>query len=475
MSRPNLLMVALDSVRVDECTPRAGDRPDTTPFLRSLAAESTVFHQAIAPSIWTLPVHASVFTGLYPPEHGVETGEEVLGDRRTLAERLADAGYATGARYRNPYLDAGDVLRGFEVVERVGNQNNGPGPDARRIAELRDAFDGEPDAIREAMADESMLQEVESAWSAETPARLGPDRRTVERALAAIDGTAEPFFQFVHLNDAHWRYAPPAPFHGAFTSRSDAELAFNYGYWQNYVYGSRTNRLEVIAGDRPVPELEVRTFRNLYRGAIRHCDSLLEELVRGLERTGHWEDTVLVVFGDHGDLFGEEGVFGHDLSVHDGLLRVPLLIRDPTGRIEPGNVDSPVSLVDLYPSLLALAGTQGPDGEAVDLASESRDFACSYYDISGHDYYRNAPARGIEHDRLPAPEQWALWRSESKKLVYFPGNDEYAGPASEDRALRDHLQRHAEALEQVPAEPRELDDSVKERLEELGYLEAWRE
>lgn len=474
MSRPNILIVTLDSVRADGCSLPGDAGPATTPFLRSLATESTVFRQAIAPSIWTLPVHASVFTGLYPPEHGVETGVEVLGDRPTLAERLEAAGYATGACYRNPYLDAGDVLRGFEVAERVEGTDGDPGPTARAVARLREAHDDDVDAIRESMAADSSLRELAAAWSNDSDTTLGPDRRTVERALSALDATDAPFCWFVHLNDAHWRYTPPAPHHRTFTRRDPAALAFNVGYWQNYVYGSRTNRLETIAGDRTVPAREVRTFRDLYRGCIRHCDAMLRALVEGLKRAGRWEETVLVVLGDHGDAFGEGGVFGHDLSVHDSLLRVPLVVRDPSGHLAPGRVESPVSLVDLYPTLLAIAGTSGPDSDAVDLATGSRDVACTYYDISGHDYYRNAPERGIDHARLPPPEQWSLWRSETAKLIYYPGPDRFDGPAAEDGSLRERLREHAAQLDHVPPEPRALDAGVKRRLEELGYLDSWR-
>ncbi|WP_256545635.1 sulfatase-like hydrolase/transferase [Halobellus inordinatus] len=122
-------------------------------------------------------------------------------------------------------------------------------------------------------------------------------------------------------------------------------------WWQGNVYGGRENRLKAATGSIKPPQREVDTFENLYAGEIRYADSLVETL----RAQGQWEDTVFVLFGDHGDSFGDGGVFGHQYFVHNSIIRVPSLVRDPTGTLESGVVESLVSLVDLYPTILSLS------------------------------------------------------------------------------------------------------------------------
>jgi len=116
VSKPNVVCVSVDSLRADFCSFDDGDAR-TTPFLRSVTPEATVFESAISPSIWTLPVHTSVFTGLYPPEHGVTSEGRVLGDHPTFAELLAEEGYSTAAFFQNSWLRLSGTLRGFPVSD----------------------------------------------------------------------------------------------------------------------------------------------------------------------------------------------------------------------------------------------------------------------------------------------------------------------------------------------------------------------
>jgi len=112
--RPNVLFVVLDTTRKDRLTVYGHDRP-TSPALERFAEEARVYEQAVAPAPWTLPVHASVFTGLYPSEHGATQENPYLEGATTLAETLSRSNYATSCYSSNAWITPYTHLtRGFE-------------------------------------------------------------------------------------------------------------------------------------------------------------------------------------------------------------------------------------------------------------------------------------------------------------------------------------------------------------------------
>ena len=464
MTRPNVLCISIDSVRADYTSLFEGNDYDTTPVLDSLSADSTVFSRAISPSIWTLPVHTSVFTGLYPPEHGLQSGGNALGNHPTFAELLAEDGYETSAFYLNSWFDTSGLLRGFGI-----SRDDPGGSNKQQIA---DVVGSVSPATKRLLERGYKIQKRYREWGLSGPEDRADrgDRRTVDRATDAIESADSPFCFFVHLNDAHYQYDPPNPHHRSFTDRSALGLLYNYEWWQTRVYDSLKSQLVTAVGDVQPPEREVETFKNLYRGSIEYCDSLVGTLVESLKRAGEWANTILVVFGDHGDGFGEDGVFGHQLSLHDSLLRVPLLVRDPTGRLDAGTVTSPASLVDIYPTLLNTVGIDAPETKAVDLATERREYAYTYYDASDRDWYTDPPV-GVDRDQLPPARQHAIWQSESDKVIFYPDRDKHVITGSSGADLLDRLRTHTADLDRIDTTIEAVDDDVSERLKDMGYLE----
>lgn len=474
---PNIVCVSIDSLRGDFCSFIESDE-ETTPFLSKLSNNAMVYESAITPSIWTLPVHTSIFTGHFPPEHGVLTGNEGLGDHPTFTEQLQDANYTTKAFYSNGWLDTADILRGFDtswssqpssqseetVKKKVSNGIKSVSPRLQEaVVKSYSYYEGS--RAREAY-------DLYNLWRSSETSLTGKDtdgERDVNSAIAEVKNITEPFCWFLHLNEAHWPYKPPNPHQTAFTDRSTPALIKNAVYWQNRVYGSRPNRLKTVADEISPPAREVETFRNLYRGGIRYCDSLVQKLVESLKSAGVWDDTVFILFGDHGDSFGENGVFGHHFSMDESLIRVPLLIRDPTGQISSGRVSKPVSLVDIYPTVLSLADADIPENSGFDLTKETRDEAFSYYDISKHDYYTND--YGVSKDDLPPPIQHIVWRSQSEKAIHYPISDEYHIVGANEKELRNLLQEHKAGFNLLENSENELSKNVRDRLEKIGYLQ----
>ncbi|MFB6092951.1 MAG: sulfatase [Haloquadratum sp.] len=367
-SPENVLFVVMDTVRKDRLTPYGCERP-TTPTLGAFAEEATVFEQAVAPAPWTLPVHASLFTGMYPSEHGADQENPYLEGATTLAETLADAGYDTACYSSNAWITPYTHLTdGFDDQDNFFEVMPGDflsGPLARAWKAMNDN-----EALR-AVADK--LVSLGNTAHEYFAGGEGADSKTpavIDRTMDFL-GEADRSFAFVNLMDAHLPYHPPAEFAAEFAPGVDSTAVCQ-------------NSKEYNAGARDIPDDEWDDIRDLYDAEIAHIDDQLGRLFDWLQTEGLWDDTMVVVCADHGELHGEHDLYGHEFCLYDPLVNVPLLIKHPA--LEADRRTDQVELVDLYHTVLdALdveGGTPRADGDdavALDrtrsLLSESyRDF-----------------------------------------------------------------------------------------------------
>jgi len=344
----SVLFVVVDTVRKDRLTPYGHDRP-TAPGLAAFAEEARVYEQAVAPAPWTLPVHASMFTGLYPSEHGATQEDPYLPDEvPTLAESLSAAGYPTACYSSNawitPYtrLTAGfdDQDNFFEVMP--GDVLSGALADAwQRI--------NDNDRLR---AVANRLVELGNTLHEHFAGSEGADSKTpevIDRTIEFVDDN-ERFFAFINLMDAHLPYYPPEEYAREFAPDADADSVCQ-------------NSKAYNSGARDIDEAEWRDIRGLYDAEIRHIDAELERLFDHLREHDRWEETTVVVCADHGELHGEHGLYGHEFCIYDPLVNVPLMVKD--AELEPGREARQVELLDLYHTVLDVAGAEGL-GESFD-------------------------------------------------------------------------------------------------------------
>ncbi len=304
---PNIVLIVMDTVRADALGGELAGSP-VTPHLDRLLAEGTSFSNAFANAPWTVPSHATLFTGLYPHRHGSVHERFALDERlETVAEILSGKGYSTCGITSNPWLrERGGFGQGFEAYEEV-------------YRHLNEAVD--------------------------KGASLATDK-AVEWVSAGAGGD-RPFFLFVNYIDAHLPYAPPAA------------ILESMGFDEQKLARSdfSVRQAEEIIGRKGVAgEEEVELARTLYRLEIAYVDRKLGELIRFLEESEVLDETLLVVTADHGEHLAEHGLMGHEFSLYDELLRVPLILRLP-GRVRAGlRVEAPVSHVDVLPTILDLLG-----------------------------------------------------------------------------------------------------------------------
>jgi len=323
--KPNILLMVLDCTRADHLSCYGYPRP-TTPFLDALAAEGTLFENMSSCAPWTLPSHASLFTGEFPTTHGATDEHRRLGDRLpTLAELLRETGYVTAAFCANPWVSRETGLgRGFDSF----------------FSNRRGGVLGWPLAYVSKAVDVAVGRRDSGSFHT---------NRAFAHWLAGLKHE-RPFFAFVHYNETHLRYHPPARFRNLFVGPSDSR--------------SRIRRLNqdcnaYLAGAVSMSDDDFRLLAALYDGELRHADSRLEQIAGVLQDIGRWEDTLVIVTADHGENLGEHGLMSHKFCLYETLLRVPLVLRGPG---IPRGVRSPhlAQNVDVLPTVAAAAGVPAP-------------------------------------------------------------------------------------------------------------------
>jgi len=312
--RPNIVIVVLDTLRRDATGPGASHRSDLTPELDRLAAEGTTFPNAWAPSPWTVPSHASLFTGLLPLTHGCITKNPRLGEvGPTFADLLADSGYETAAFYSNPWLAdrTTGLLRGFQT--RTESPIGGL---TRLVSE-----DGDQGGRR--------------------------TLRNVATWFESRDRT-QPFCLFVNFLEAHLPYDPPDAYRAKHLPGrpGDDRVTIEWAHQFN-------------AGLHPSETVDWEWIRAMYGGDVHSVDALLGQLIQTLDLQGSNSGTVLIVTSDHGENLGDHGLMEHQFSVHETVLGITLVFRAPASIMEPGVRPDPVLLTDLYPTVLEIAGITG--------------------------------------------------------------------------------------------------------------------
>jgi arylsulfatase A-like enzyme len=350
----NVLFVVMDTVRKDHLTPYGYDRP-TTPGLEVFAEEATTFEQAVAPAPWTLPVHASLFTGLYPSQHGADQENPYLDGVTTLAETLSAAGYATACYSSNawitPYTQVTDGFDDqdnfFEVMP--GDLLSGPLAKAWRAINDNETLRVIADKI---VSLGNTAHEVLAGGD-------GADSKTpavIDAAQSFIEANDD-WFVFCNLMDAHLPYHPPEEFAAEFAPGVDSETVCQ-------------NSKEYNSGARDIDDDEWAAIRGLYDAEIAHIDDQLTRLFDWLKAEDEWDDTTVVVCADHGELHGEHDLYGHEFGLYDPLVNVPLFVKHPA--LPAGRREDLVELLDLYHTVLDATGVAGgtptePDERAVEL------------------------------------------------------------------------------------------------------------
>ena len=455
--RPSVVLIVMDTLRADAVS-AYGAVTKTTPNLDRLAADGLQYQHAFSPSPWTLPSHATLFTGLDVKDHGVGTGQQltVPDSLTTLAEHLRDAGYQTAGFSENLLVsEKFGLTQGFdhfewpELKEILKNQAQGVG----RLKSF------------------NILKRIQN-WLK----TLDPDK---------------PFFLFVNIYDIHSPY--------------EVDLANNFLTPDiDPVHAQRiVERYPVASSNcsRLPPEEALSVLKSLYLGGVRRADTKLGEILDLMASEEGLSPPITVVTSDHGESLGEHKLLGHRFSVRNQTLQIPLFVHG-LPEVPPAVLDAPVGLIDLRSSIECWTQTGSCANSIPVVAEASREGASrkmvSFYSdesvVREHTGQDGEPKEDTSRASC-APSDRVFGRMASltdypMKLVWFESGETFLYDLSWDRGeLSDQKSLVPEQATGMLAELKQrmpTDDSSEssgsvggwtvdpesvEALRELGYVE----
>jgi arylsulfatase A-like enzyme len=423
MSRklPNIVLIVLDTVGAKHLSLYGYQKP-TTPNLERIAEECSVYSRCLAPACWTMPSHASMFTGLYPSQHGAFESRFLLRDNLPhLVPILKAEGYTTIGISTNALVSpASGLCQDFDEFHDLGSQDR-----SRILAGLQgsDQHDSQSNngnlsaCLQTAISSKNAMSKMlgylwetgqagevlktsmkmvtrqAAKWLRPHPIdNATPYTRKTQSLMADIlrkrlTSKNSPFFLFVNILQAHQNYCPPMR-RRRFSSWHDRVTASPQKF---YFHGASPDLARLV-----------NTYSNLYDDEILYLDTVIGQLWQMFQSVSLFEDTVVIITSDHGEHFGEKGHYTHVLSLYNELLWVPLIIRFPKSLALPGQDRRLVSLTDLYATILDLVDSPMPRPET----------SCSLL---------ASPQRALAISQCVYPEMWQRYLDPKKELSRSQG------------------------------------------------------
>lgn len=396
--QPDIIFVVLDTQRADRIGAYGNPRA-ITPNLDQFAADGILFENAISPAQWTIPSHASMFTGLYPTTHQVTQASQSLPPGLPhLAELMQQNGYQTVGFCNNPLVGIlnNGFKRGFQTFYNYGGaipsrpRQSSPLPRPlnrlmegytqflRRISYPIQNFFGQSDvAFRISL----------NAWLTPLWSRLANFKgqnarsvRDVSRFLQQREGqSGKPLFLFMNLMETHLPFWPPRRFIDQVAPyfRHSKEARQLMRKWNREAYRWAAPLAE------PMSELESRVLSDLYDAEVAYQDDYLGQLFAVLNGRSNRDNTLVIFVADHGDGLGEHGYMGHAFVAYQELVHVPLMMQWPRRFAQPQRISTPVSTRRIFHTILEASGTlpERPSLDPVQIRSLSLAHAAQGRDV----------------------------------------------------------------------------------------------
>jgi len=461
---PNIVILVQDTVRPDRLSVYGSPNP-TSPFLESFAAEGTRFDRAYSSSSWTLPAHASLFTGAGPEVHGAtQLLPSVNSALPLLAEQLDDAGYQTAAFSANMWVsELSGLHRGFEHYE---NLNKGIYP--KHILSLASDREG-------------VSRPPETHYVA----------RQVLRWLDEDRDESRPYFLFVNLVDPHLPYLPDWDSARDFLPSRQAR----FEAIRDYYPAANTMRLLLRHYFRkdPLSPDEWQTLASMSDGTLKLTDAITNAIVSAVDEQSDPDNTLVFILSDHGENLGDHGHVGHFFNLYDSNLRIPLLARGPG--FPPGSVEKTlVQIGDIYTTALGAAGiTPSEHASGVDLRQplpEHRvlEASLAFPEISLDVFERIRPSKRLDRYEVAlkaavgprykliqsTTSEGELVREEIFDILNDPDEQQPLAVDAVDpstlAALRAVVAKRSGARQEHANTLDDIDPESREALEALGYL-----
>jgi arylsulfatase A-like enzyme len=375
MPRPNILVVIMDCVRAWDF-PGGREATGGLPFVETLLRESVAFPRAAAVAPWTLPSHATMFTGLNPWEHGVHGKSSLFLSPQVprLPDLLRPLGYKSAIVSANPTLcPTTGLTTGFDyatwgtmldLFARLDHGRNPPhvypepptqsvGRESIRSRVLR-RLPYQEIPFRSILERNVVIPTVAGAVlerlrGCELDDAFAVARwiePTIDKFLKSVP-EQDPVFCAVNLLEAHEPYFA-----------NPGEFPDGAGWWR---YSRlRQDRPGWLAHEKRRQGRDAEFLRQLYRQSVARLDRRIKGIVEAFEHAGRWDNTCLILTSDHGQAFGENGMMYHRFRVDESLIRIPLVVRFPRGQRGGETARGWASQLDIAPTCFRVSGSEPP-------------------------------------------------------------------------------------------------------------------
>lgn len=476
--KPNIVVFLLDAARADHLSVYGYER-DTTPFLKKIAKQGTVYEKAYSNSIWSLPSYGSIFTGMYPSEHGgVDWGSKI--PNNVLVENISKNGYTSCAI--SPHLISGEfgIADAFDTTFWVNNKDVliEPDPVVTKIQNKRQSGGWDKglqkyiDILRWTSQENSYETLLNGLYYLlqETKKKLGfwndnGANEVLNKGIKFASSTQEPFFLFMNFIETHGPYIPPKNFVNEYIDE-------RYSKSKIRKIGE-LNTIELSAGETDLSAKDNNILVSLYDAEISYLDQKFEEFYNRYQNLNINNETIFLFLSDHGDLFGEEGFWGHQGIIHPKLCRVPLIVKYPWEK--NNNITETVELRGLNNHLISLS-----NGCRETLSTSNKAFI-EYYGwdtqllIKPWEKYEQINETDAKRyqSAITRDDQFLVWDSEGSSRFYEDGErEDLAHPLDLKNELEKNIGHPNKLYNKYRSEKRDgfgLSKEVSDRLEDLGY------
>ena len=483
--KKNIVLVVMDTARASDTSHVRDIYGDSC--LEELATKGAEYNHAFTNAPWTLPSHTSIFTGTYTSKHGTHAGSKFYnGQFKTVADVLSSDEYQTVGFTNNAWVtDEFGLASGFEEMNKVWQYIQSD----TDLGEIK-LTSKEGELIRNViseLSDGGLITNIINAIYGQffyRRADYGAKRtNSLIKDWIQKRDKASPFFMFINYLEPHLDYQPPKEFVEMFLPEDSTyreAMAVPQKPWK------------YTAGVLNLTDYKLELLQALYRAEIAYLDEQIGDLQSILKRHDEWDDTVFIIVGDHGENIGDHGLMDHQYSVHDTLLHVPLIIHGGQFN-QVGESDELVQTIDLFPTILDIAGLSVPDqSQGTSFHPESsvvpRKHVIAEYlspqpSIESLSNQTGLPEEELgnfsQSKRAIRTKEYKLVRESNGEIsLYNTERDsgEVTDISSEESGTRDELidrlDAWLESFEQASTTERsgEMSEGTKQRLENLGYI-----
>lgn len=494
-NKPNILFIVWDTARLDYVRSHAST-------LMDLGESGIWFENAIAPANWTNPSHSSMFSGMYPHEHGV-TKSGYMRTRTDVFSEMRSNGYVTHSVSANNHftnktgftdsvddyhytrypLLFDDGIDTFDYAYGLDNYSEA-------LVGLIDESIQNPNTLKNFMnifpliVNQVSKNYITQLQMISHPAfnqlsnhnnQPGRDIKKIKKLISSASADKLPHFIFNNSNHLHFPYVPSKKYqqkHLGETVNKKELHRLNYNVAQNRTFSK-------LVESNAVDENDIKTIRKLYAASVQEVDDYLSEVVSHLENLGMMNNTLIIITGDHGEDLGEYDYadnrrFGHGNSISNRVCRVPLVILHPD--LDKEVVETPFSLKELF-SIIKTASNEKETictDDIINLCSEY--VFCEFPAAGGFEAYKNKhPELSEEYIRRRTQEDFVAAYSHNER--YIVGSDGTEVAFSQSKGVDPEIipntmvDKSSDFMKQLREyNPQTLSNESIKHLEEMGYI-----